>query len=104
MIYCSANLLLNLVSILSGTRTRHDVYLSQKIFDRMKQLFPQTISDMTSARVLLANTYGSNGDFSRSSNIRTEMDELGLKKETGISKTVINGRIQVNFTMKIRLN
>ena len=101
MIHFSANLL---VSMLSGTRNRHNIDLSEKIFDRMTELFTGMKQSFASARVLLANTYGSNGDFSRSSNIRKEMDELGLKKQMGISKTVINGEIRVSFTMKTRFN
>ncbi len=88
------------MSILSAARNQHDIYLSQKIFDRIKQLFPEIKPALTSARVLLANTYASNGEFSRASNIRMEIEKLGLKKRIGISKTVVNGQIQVNVTMK----
>jgi hypothetical protein len=88
------------VSILSAARNQHDIFLSQKIFDHMKQLFPQLKSSLASAHVLLANTYASNGDFSRASDIRIESDKLGLKKKMGISKTVLNGQIHVSFTTK----
>ncbi len=92
------------MSILSGARNQHDMYLSQKIFDRIKQLFPQIKPGLASAGVLLANTYASNGDFSRSSNIRMEMVESGLKKKMGISKTVVKEQTHVSFTTKKRLN
>jgi TRAP-type mannitol/chloroaromatic compound transport system permease large subunit len=98
------NLLIDLASILSAARNQHDICLTQEIFDRIKQLFPQIKPRLASARVLLANTYASNGDFLKSSNIRMEMVESGLKKKIGISKTVINGQIHVSFTMKKRLN
>jgi TRAP-type mannitol/chloroaromatic compound transport system permease large subunit len=88
------------VSILSAARNQHNICLSQKIFDRIKQFFPQIKPGLASARVLLANTYASKGDFSRASTIRKEIVELGLKKQIGISKTVVNGQIQVSFTMK----
>ncbi len=92
------------MSILSAARNQHDTCLSQKIFDRIKQVFPRIKSDLTPARVLLANTYASNGDFSRASDIRMEIVKSGLKKQIGISKTVVNGQIQVSFTIKNRLN
>jgi len=92
------------VSILSAARNQHDICLSQKIFDHIKQFFPQIKPGLASARVLLANTYASNGDFSRASNIRIQIEKLALKKKIGISKTVVNGQIQVSFTMKNRLN
>ncbi len=88
------------MSILSAARNQHNICLSQKIFDRIKQFFPQIKPGLASARILLANTYASNGDFSRASNIRMEIVELGLKKKISISKTVVNGQIQVSFTMK----
>ncbi len=94
------NLSIDLVSILSAARNQHNICLSQKIFDRIKQFFPQIKPGLASARVLLANTYASKGDFSRASTIRKEIVELGLKKQIGISKTVVNGQIQVSFTMK----
>ncbi len=91
------------MSILSAARNQHDICLSQKIFDRIKQ-FPEIKPELASAGVLLANTYASNGDFSRSSNIRMEMVESGLKKKMGISKTVVKEQIHVSFTMKKRLS
>jgi hypothetical protein len=88
------------VSILSAARNQGDICLSEKIFDRIKQFFPEIKPYLASAGVLLANTYASKGDFSRASNIRKEIFESGLKKKIGISKTVVNGQIQVSFTMK----
>ncbi len=88
------------MSILSAARNQHNICLSQKIFDRIKQFFPQIKPGLASARVLLANTYASNGDFLRAINIRMEIVALGLKKKISISKTVVNGQIQVSFTMK----
>jgi TRAP-type mannitol/chloroaromatic compound transport system permease large subunit len=90
--------------IAEGSQSVTDICLSQKIFDRIKQFFPQIKPGLASAQVLLANTYASNGDFSRASNIRIQIEKLGLKKKMGISKTVVNGQIQVSFTMKNRLN
>ncbi len=91
--------------IAEGSQSVTDICLSQKIFVRIKQFFPQIKPGLASAQVLLANTYASNGDFSSASNIRMEIEKLGLKKKTGISKTVINGQIQVSFAIqKKRLN
>ncbi len=74
------------------------------VSSRLRRRFRLPEWSSWAARVLLANTYASNGDFLKSSNIRMEMVESGLKKKISISKTVVNGQIHVSFTMKKRLN
>lgn len=53
-------------------------------------------SGLTSAHVLLANTYAATGDFYRASNIRMQISELGLKRRMGVSRTMVNGEITVS--------
>ncbi|CAF2118156.1 unnamed protein product, partial [Rotaria magnacalcarata] len=45
------------MALLSGARNAKNIYLSQNIYDRMKNLFPQRKNLLISAAVLLANTY-----------------------------------------------
>ena len=69
---------------------KKNAYLSQKIFDRIRLLFSYNEAHLSSATVLLANTYGLTGDFTRTSELRMEMSESKLKKVPGRSSTIVN--------------
>ena len=84
------------MALLSGTRIGQDTCLSQKIFDRIHLLFPEVETCLLPARVLLANTYSSHGDFSKSSSIRMEIDQMRLQKKTGLTWTVVDGKVIVS--------
>jgi hypothetical protein len=51
------------VALLSGARNEKNSDLSQKVYDRMKKLFPQLINPIASAAILLANVYASTGEI-----------------------------------------
>ena len=49
---------------------------------------------ITSATVLLANTYASSGEIEKASNIRLQCyRKSGAKKKVGVSRTVVKWRI-----------
>ncbi|CAF4979417.1 unnamed protein product, partial [Rotaria sp. Silwood1] len=81
------------MALLSGIRNVKNSVLSQKIYDHMKKIFPDITDPLTSAMVLLANTYASSGDIEMASKIKREMIKSGKKKKIGVSWTVINGQI-----------
>ena len=88
------------VAILSGARTYKNVSLSQKIFDRIQQFFPNAKLSRTAATVLLANTYASHADFSKVSDVRMKMNHSGVKKKPGLSWTVVDGQVAVSEQKK----
>ncbi|CAF1222236.1 unnamed protein product [Adineta steineri] len=83
-------------ALLSGARNFKNTDLSQNLYDRMENFFPQMTSSLTSAAVLLANTYASSGDIDKASNIRNKLHKSGQKKQMGITSTVVN-RISYEF-------
>jgi hypothetical protein len=93
-----------LVSLLSGARNEKNNHLAEKIFHRMKKLFPQSSGPLTSAAILLANIYASSGDLDKASDIRIQLHRTGAKKKVGLSWTVVNGKIFVNINFIDLLN
>ena len=92
--------MINQVSMLSGARNEKNADLSQKIFDRIYLLFSHNKDDLSSATVLLANTYGLSGDFTRTSELRMEMSRSNLKKIPGRSSTIVDGKLVVRLVKK----
>lgn len=91
------------MALLSGTRNHRHSALSQKIFDRMKLLFPNKKQALISGSILLANTYLSVGDDQQAKEIQlTRVQQLGRKVKIGMSRTEVNGEIvvQVFYTSK----
>jgi hypothetical protein len=86
----------NSVSILSAARNQRNPSLAQKMFDRIEPYLNNQETYMTSATVLLANTYALAGDPRTASMIRMKMNQSGLKKLAGLSWTVVNGKIVVS--------
>jgi hypothetical protein len=84
------------VSLLSSARNAKNIALSEKIFHRMEHNFPNNESCLTSARVLLANTYASTGNKSMSANIRTKLNLSKMKKVVSCSWTVVDGKVYVS--------
>ncbi len=89
------------MAILSGARNEKNVFLSQKVFDRIQLLFPDANISQASPYVLLANTYGAQGDLPKAADVRTKMNKIGVKKVTGLSWTVVDEEIVVS-NMKIK--
>ncbi|CAF3967714.1 unnamed protein product [Rotaria sp. Silwood1] len=81
------------MALLSGARNAKNINLSQKVFDRMKNLFADLKHSMISASILLANVYASSGDIEQASNIRIQLHKSGAKKKVGLSLTEIDGII-----------
>ncbi|CAF1339290.1 unnamed protein product [Rotaria magnacalcarata] len=81
------------MSLLSGARNVTNSCLSQKIYDRMKKLFPDMKDPLISAAILLANVYASSGDIDKASDIRIHLHKSGAKKKIGLSWTSVNGQI-----------
>ena len=76
------------MTILSGARNYRQAELSQRLYDRMKHLFPDKKSHLISASILLGNTYSSIGEFDRSEQIRVDrIKTLGNKIKPGVTWT-----------------
>lgn len=84
------------VALLSGARNDKNTDLAQTIYDRIKTLITTTQGSLTSAAVLLANTYASTGDIEKASDIRFQLGKSGAKKKIGKSTTVVNGEVYVS--------
>ena len=84
------------VALLSGARNDKNTHLSEQIYGRMRELFPDLSDQLTSAAVLLANVYGSSGDIHKASDIRIELARSGAKKQIGLSWTVVNEQVYVH--------
>ena len=85
------------MALLSGARNAKDSQLAQRIYDRMKQLFPDCINPMVPAVVLLANVYASSGDTEKASNIRAVLNRSGAKKKVGLTWTSVSQKIYVSI-------
>ena len=85
------------MAVLSAARNARNGELSQKVYDRMKKLFPQMTNSLTSAAILLANVYASSGDLNKASNIRNKLQKSGQKKTVGLTWTVTNGELYVSI-------
>ncbi|CAF4440561.1 unnamed protein product, partial [Rotaria magnacalcarata] len=81
------------MALLSGARNAKNVYLSQNIYDRMKNLFPEEKVPLISAAVLLANVYASSGEIDKASNIRLEIHKSGTKKKVGLTWITVDGQL-----------
>jgi hypothetical protein len=88
------------VALLSGARNEKNSLLSQKMYDRMKKLFPDLTNPLISAAILLANTYASSGEIGKASSIRIQLNQSNMKKKPGLSWTVINGQIFVSLQLE----
>ncbi|CAF5124791.1 unnamed protein product, partial [Rotaria magnacalcarata] len=83
-------------ALLSGARNAKNVYLSQNIYDRMKNLFPEEKDPLISAAVLLANVYASSGEIDKASDIRLEIYKSGTKKKVGLTWITVDGQLYVS--------
>jgi glycine betaine/choline ABC-type transport system substrate-binding protein len=85
------------VTMLSGARNHRDFALSQKLYDRMKSLFPDQKSHLIAASVLVSNTYSSVGDEQQAQEVRiSRLKQLGSKIKAGLSWTEVNGELVVS--------
>ena len=93
LIHC---LFLILAAILSGARNHRDSIVSEKIFNRMKWLFPDQKDTLISGSILLSNIYTSLGEQQRAQNIRlNRITEWGGSIKVGLAWTEVNDKIVV---------
>ncbi|CAF4003270.1 unnamed protein product, partial [Rotaria sp. Silwood1] len=80
--------------LLSGARNNRNRNLSEKIYNRMKCLFPDQKQRLLSGAVLLSNIYSSVGEHQLAKNFRSnQIKELGTKVKIGLSWTDGSGEI-----------
>jgi hypothetical protein len=85
--------------MLSGARTQRETALSQRLYDRMRALFPNQKPDLIAASVLLSNTYSSVGDEQKSQEVRIDrLKQFGSRMRLGLSWTEVNGELVVTIT------
>ena len=85
------------MALLSGARNDKNSYLSQKVFDRMKNLFPNVKNSLVPASILLANVYASSGDIEKATDIKVQLHRSGAKKQVGITVTELDGKLLVSL-------
>ncbi|CAF1955902.1 unnamed protein product [Rotaria magnacalcarata] len=86
------------MSLLSGARNNRNRHLSEKVYDRMKDLFPNEKQHLVSGAVLVSNVYSSFGEHQLATNFRSsQIKELRTNVTKGLSWTQINDEI-VQFT------
>ncbi|CAM4982131.1 unnamed protein product [Rotaria socialis] len=82
------------MSLLSGARNNRNSNLSEKIYKRMKTLFPNAKESLAAGVVLLSNIYSSLGKYEEAKNFRSnQIEELRVKVKVGLSWTEIKGHI-----------
>ncbi|CAF5029348.1 unnamed protein product [Rotaria sp. Silwood1] len=80
--------------MLSGTRNHRNSQLAEKIYDRMKSLFPDEKQSLLSGAFLLSNIYSSFGEYERAMDIRSKQkNELGLNIKVGVTWTMVNDEL-----------
>lgn len=84
------------MALLSGARTQKNSALAQQLFARMTKHFPHKDQYWMSASVLLANTYAASGDSDKSTDLKLDTYNSGVKKQVGVSWTVVNGQFYVS--------
>jgi hypothetical protein len=91
-----------LVAMLSGARNHRHSILSQKVYDRMKTLFPDHKSHLIAASVLLSNTYASAGDEERAQEVRvSRIKQFGKRVKSGLTWTEVNGELVVRNQWRV---
>ncbi|CAM4880643.1 unnamed protein product [Rotaria socialis] len=69
------------MSLLSSARNNRNSNLSEKIYKRMKTLFPNAKERLVSGVILLSNIYSSLGRYEEAKNFRSnQIEELGVKQ------------------------
>ncbi|CAF4838862.1 unnamed protein product [Rotaria sp. Silwood1] len=82
------------MAMLSGTRNHRNSQLAEKIYDRMKSLFPDEKQSLLPSAFLLSNIYSSFGEYERAMDIRSKQEnELGLNIKVGVTWTMVNDEL-----------
>ncbi|CAF4346675.1 unnamed protein product, partial [Rotaria magnacalcarata] len=86
------------MSLLSGARNNRNRHVSEKVYDRMKYLFPNEKQHLVSGAVLVSNIYSSFGEDQLATTFRSnQIKQLRTNATKGLSWTQINDEI-VQFT------
>ncbi|CAF1365864.1 unnamed protein product [Adineta steineri] len=82
------------MALLSGARNHRNLTLSKKIYQRMKQLFPDNKQALISASILLSHIYSSVGEDQEAKQVRlNRLEEIGKNRIIGTTWTAYNGEI-----------
>jgi hypothetical protein len=90
--------------MLSGARNHRQIALSEKLYDRMKVLFPKKKDNLIAASVLVSNTYLSSGDDQKAKEVRSNrMKQFGKNIKVGLTWTEVKGELVVkNLSLHLR--
>ena len=95
-------------ALLSGARNANNSDLSESIYNRMKNLFPQMSDSLKASAILLANVYAASNEVEKAREMKARVLHSPGKKKIGITWTSINGEIYVSleehFRRQIRTN
>ncbi|CAF5153906.1 unnamed protein product, partial [Rotaria sp. Silwood1] len=81
-------------AMLSGARNHRNRQLAEKIYDRMKSVFPGEKQSLLSGAILLSNIYSSFGEYELAMDIRSKQkNELGINIKVGVTWTMANGEL-----------
>ncbi|CAF1390885.1 unnamed protein product [Adineta ricciae] len=82
------------MALLSGARNVRDSNLSNRIYKKMQQLFPDEKDTLIAGSVLLSNIYSSIGDHHRAGDIRTNrIKQFGYNVKVALSWTSVNNQL-----------
>ncbi|CAF1385837.1 unnamed protein product [Rotaria sp. Silwood1] len=82
------------MAMLSGARNHRNRQLAEKIYDRMKSVFPGEKQSLLSGAILLSNIYSSFGEYELAMDIRSKQkNELGINIKVGVTWTMANGEL-----------
>ena len=70
------------MALLSGARNQRNSSMSEKIYNRIQQFFPNYKEELVSAAILLANTYQSSGQFRKGHGCEEEAESIRSKETT----------------------
>jgi hypothetical protein len=90
--------------MLSGARNHRQIALSEKLYDRMKVLFPMKKENLIAASILVSNTYLSSGDDQKAKEVQSNgMKQFGKNIKVGLTWTEIKGELVVkNLPLHLR--
>ena len=94
-----------LVAIMSGARNCRDSIRCERLYSKMKIIFPHHKNELISASILLSNMYASLGNTDQVALIRSDrIKDHGNKVTPGMSWTEKNGEIVVRYCHVLRVS
>ncbi|CAF4585561.1 unnamed protein product, partial [Rotaria sp. Silwood2] len=81
-------------ALLSGARNHQNFILLEKVFNRMKNLFPEKKQGLTADFIFLPNSYSSVGEDEQAKEVQLKrLHQIGKNKIVGITWTEGNGKV-----------